>query len=256
MAVDVIKPLDPEFNGVSAEILSDSRYMPHFKNCIGAIDGAHVQATIPHGDQVPYIGRKGTPTQNVMAACNFDMQFISACAGWEGTAHDTRIFLSVLRNSVLNFPKPPNGKYYLVDAGYPQISGYLGPYKGERYYLPDFRRGREPTGSREVFNHRHSSLRSVTECTFGVWKKRWNILRDMPSYPFKKQVKIIIATMMLHNHIRRHARRDNHFDNMKDDLDDDTYSDDEEEEYHITEGPGAQEIETLRNNIAASLMRS
>ena len=31
------------------------------------------------------------------------------------------------------------GKYYLVDAGYPQMDGYLGPYKGERYHLPDFR---------------------------------------------------------------------------------------------------------------------
>ncbi|CAN6705797.1 unnamed protein product [Malus baccata var. baccata] len=189
--------------------------MPHFKNCIVAIDGVHVQATIPPGDQVPYIGRKGTPTQTVMAVCNFDMQFIFACAGWEGTTHDTTIFLSVLRNGALNFPKPPNGKYYLVDVGYQQMSDYLGPYKGGR---------------------------SVIERTFGVWKKRWNILRDMPSYPFKKQVKIIIATMTLQNYIRRHARRDNHFDNMKDDLDDDTDSDEEQEEYHITEGPRAQEI--------------
>jgi hypothetical protein len=26
-----------------------------------------------------------------------------------------------------------SGKYYLVDAGYPNKYGYLGPYKGERY---------------------------------------------------------------------------------------------------------------------------
>ncbi|CAN6586591.1 unnamed protein product [Malus baccata var. baccata] len=37
-------------------------------DCIGAIDGVHVEASIPHLDQVPYIGRKGIPTQNVMAA--------------------------------------------------------------------------------------------------------------------------------------------------------------------------------------------
>ena len=52
------------------------------------------------------------PTQNVMAVCNFDMQFIFACVRWEGTAHDTRVFISVLRNENLNFPKPPSGKNY------------------------------------------------------------------------------------------------------------------------------------------------
>ena len=30
------------------------------------------------------------------------------------------------------------GKYYLVDAGYQQTEGYLGPYREIRYHLPDF----------------------------------------------------------------------------------------------------------------------
>ncbi|KAH1097141.1 hypothetical protein J1N35_014062 [Gossypium stocksii] len=61
-------------------------------------------------------------------------------AGWEGSAHDTRIFLDAIRDPKYKFPHPPNGKYYLVDSGYPQMKGYLGPYKGQRYHLPDFRR--------------------------------------------------------------------------------------------------------------------
>ncbi|KAH9721346.1 DDE Tnp4 domain-containing protein [Citrus sinensis] len=82
-----------------------SRY---FGEALDAIcHGTHVHVSIPPEDQIPYIGRKGIPTQNIMAACNFDMQFIFAIAGWEGSAHDTRIFLSTLRNPTLNFPKPP-----------------------------------------------------------------------------------------------------------------------------------------------------
>ncbi|XP_020419156.1 putative nuclease HARBI1 [Prunus persica] len=257
MAMDVIKPMDREFSDIPQAILGDSRYMPHFKDCIGAIDGVHVQASIPPQDQVPYIGRKGMPTQNVMAVCNFDMQFIFACAGWEGTAHDTRVFLSVLRNENLNFPKPPSGKYYLVDAGYPQMRGYLGPYKGERYHLPDFHRGSQPTGYKEVFNHVHSSLRSVIERTFGVWKKRWKILRDMPNYPFNKQVKIVIATMTLHNYIRRHAQRDRHFDASNDILSEEIGEDvDVQQELHSLHDNGTQEMEALRNSIATSLMNA
>jgi hypothetical protein len=60
------------------------------------------------------------------------------------------------------------GKYYLVDAGYPHMKGYMGPYKGERYHLPDFRRGSQPRGMHEIFNHAHSSLRCTIERTFGV----------------------------------------------------------------------------------------
>lgn len=43
-------------------------------------------------------------------------------------------------------------------------------------------------------------------------KKQWSILRDMPNFPYDKQVKIVIATMALHNYIRRFAQRDRDFD--------------------------------------------
>ena len=64
------------------------------------------------------------------------------------------------------------GKYYLVDAGYPNQSGYLAPYKGQKYHLPEFRQGRLPSGKKEVFNHAHSSLRNVIERFFGVLKMK------------------------------------------------------------------------------------
>ena len=37
----------------------------------------------------------------------------------------------------------------------------------------------------------------------------------MPSYPFAKQVKIVIATIFFHNYIRRNAQYDLHFDNIE-----------------------------------------
>ncbi|KAK2638219.1 hypothetical protein Ddye_026014 [Dipteronia dyeriana] len=78
-------------------------------DCIGVIDSTHIPVSISPEDQIPYIGRKGIPTQNVMAACDFKMQFILAVAGWEGTAHDSRIFQKTIRDPALNFPKPLKG---------------------------------------------------------------------------------------------------------------------------------------------------
>jgi hypothetical protein len=44
----------------------------------------------------------------------------------------------------------------------------MASYKGERYHVPDWRRGHAPRGEQELFNHLHSSNRNVVERSFGV----------------------------------------------------------------------------------------
>jgi len=73
-----------------------------------------VRACVSSENQIPFIGRKGVPTQNVMVACSFDMQFTFVWAGWEGSAHDTRIFLEAIDNPRVKFPKPPEGSNVCV----------------------------------------------------------------------------------------------------------------------------------------------
>src|ERR1044072_4468463 len=103
------------------------------------------------------------------------------------------------------------GKYYLVDSGYPTPVGYMGPYRSERYHLPDFRRSTGFANNNEKFNYYHSSLRCTIERTFGVWKNRFAILRRMPNFKFETQVQIVIATMAIHNFIRRKSATDSEF---------------------------------------------
>jgi len=133
-----------------------------------------VKARLPQGQEIPYIGRKGYPTQNILVVVDFNMCFTFAWAGWEGAAHDNRIFGEALRRPELNFSHPSGDKYYLVDAGYSHIKGYMAPYKGDnvRYHLAEFRRGatrqlRAPNGHKEMFNYLHSSCRNIVERTFG-----------------------------------------------------------------------------------------
>ena len=86
--------------------------------------------------------------------------------------------------------------------------GFLTPYKGERYHLLDFQQGGDSQHLNEKFNYLHSSLRSVIEQTFGVWKNKWRILRSMPSFHIHTQTRIIVATIVLHNFIRAHENND------------------------------------------------
>lgn len=103
------------------------------------------------------------------------------------------------------------GKYYVVDAGYPNRPGYLAPYKGERYHLLEWHRGMEPNTPMEKFNRVHSSIRNVIERSFGLLKMKWQILYKMPCYPMYKQKMIVVAAMVLHNYIREHGGEDPDF---------------------------------------------
>ena len=94
------------------------------------------------------------------------------------------------------------------------MKGYLTPYKGISYHFQEFRRrGRSPRTRHENFNHAHLSLRCVIECTFGVWRNKWRIIRNMPSFPFHIQILIVSTTVALHNFVRLNDRDDRGFIN-------------------------------------------
>ncbi|KAG8391345.1 hypothetical protein BUALT_Bualt01G0178200 [Buddleja alternifolia] len=91
------------------------------EDCIGAIAGTHVKARLPQGKAIPYIGHKGFASQNILAVVDFNMCFTFAWAGWEGAAHDNRIFGEVIRRTDLNFHVPKGKKYRTGNDGYSQL---------------------------------------------------------------------------------------------------------------------------------------
>jgi len=113
MAKEVVKPIDPNFTTPHPKLLSDS-FAPHFKNCIGAIDGTHIPVVVPSSKVVQYVGRHGYPTQNVLAICDFDMRFTFVVAGWSGSVHDMRVFNDALRKYGHIFPHPPPARYIIA----------------------------------------------------------------------------------------------------------------------------------------------
>ncbi|KAK2639133.1 hypothetical protein Ddye_026928 [Dipteronia dyeriana] len=148
MAIDIVRPSDPHFNRIPKKIKDNDRYWPYFKDCIGAIDRTHISVVMSTSKQIPYIGRKGFPTQNVMVVWDFNMCLNFAWVGWEGSANDMHIFLEALRRENLHFPHPPSSKYYLVDVGYPNIKGdqKFMPYDDDDELLPE-----EGENEREIF---------------------------------------------------------------------------------------------------------
>ncbi|XP_059668790.1 uncharacterized protein LOC132313871 [Cornus florida] len=74
----------PDLTQVSNHIRKSKKYHPFFSGLCWAIDGTHVHVNVPMDQQIPFCGRKGDTTQNVMAVCDFDMMFTYVVARWEG----------------------------------------------------------------------------------------------------------------------------------------------------------------------------
>ncbi|VVB13716.1 unnamed protein product [Arabis nemorensis] len=186
------------------EIVNSKRLYPYFKDCIGVIDGLQIPANLPTKDQSRFQNKNGVLTQNLLAACTFDLQFIFVSAGWEGSVEDSRILRAVLDDPNQNFPQAPKGKYYLVDRDYRNTEGFVAPYPRTRYRLHEFRGARQmPQNAHDLFNHRHLCLSNVIQRSFSILKTRFPILKSAPPYPFNVQRDLVIATCALHNFIKR-----------------------------------------------------
>ncbi|CAL8167494.1 unnamed protein product [Prunus armeniaca] len=129
---------------IPTEIRESTRVYLYFKDCIGAIDGTHIPAIVMGRDVTSYCNRHGTISQNVLAPCNFDLEFIYFLNGWEGSAHNSRVLHDALtRRNGLKVPQCV--QYNLQEFG------------GQ---------GRAPANEVELFNLRHLSLRNVIERIF------------------------------------------------------------------------------------------
>ena len=121
---------------LATRILDDSKYYLYFNNCLGALDGTHIPIHVPLEEQSRYRNRKGTLSQNVLAVCDFDMQFVYVLPGWEGSAHDGRVLLDAQSRHGFCTQK---GKYWLGDAGYGNSEYIMSLYRGVRYHLKEQR---------------------------------------------------------------------------------------------------------------------
>ncbi|KAL6888952.1 hypothetical protein ACP4OV_009978 [Aristida adscensionis] len=192
----------PPSTAVHWKISSDRNYGPYFEDCIGAIDGIHIPMTVSDSESAPYRNKDGSLSQNVMLACDFDLNFVYVCCGREGSASDAAVLYSAMESGF----QIPRGKYYLVDGGYANTPSFLAPYTGVPYQIEVQEQSNfQPRDYRELFNLRHAQLRNHINHAIGLLKMRFPILNVATSYRKETQFKIPAAAVILHNIIQRQS---------------------------------------------------
>jgi hypothetical protein len=164
---------------------------------------------IPIKLQPCYRNRKGTLSQNILAVCNFDMQFVYILARWEGSAHDSRVLSDA---QVCHGFLTLKGKYWLRDAGYGNSKFVIALYHRVQYHLKEVQQADlKPENAKELFNLQHLSLQNVIERIFGVLKRQWQILGSKGcEYSINTQIDLFCALVRLYN-FRKQCSKDKSF---------------------------------------------
>ncbi|KIK21681.1 hypothetical protein PISMIDRAFT_78742, partial [Pisolithus microcarpus 441] len=116
------------------EIKNNSRFWLFFKDAISVLDRSHIHVVPAANDQAAYHNCKGYVSQNCLFACDFQFQFTYTLTGWEGSAMDAHIYQDALSKDL----KIPEGRYFLVDAGFPHHLELMVPYHGICYHLAEW----------------------------------------------------------------------------------------------------------------------
>ncbi|XP_039608641.1 putative nuclease HARBI1 [Polypterus senegalus] len=162
----------------------------NFPGVIGCIDGCHIPIKCPStADAEEFRNRKNWFSINVQGVCTPTMQFSNIVACWKGSTHDSRIF----HNSSLytQFEARQHSGILLGDSGYAQTNFLFTPYPHP--VRPEQQR----------YNLAHILTRGLIERMFGVWKNRFQCLRNTLQFEPRRCCIVIIATAVLHNFLKR-----------------------------------------------------
>ncbi|KYM96257.1 hypothetical protein ALC62_13073 [Cyphomyrmex costatus] len=160
----------------------------------------------PNKSGSAYYNYKGSYSIVLLAMCDANYIFVSVDIGASGRQSDGGIFKHSLLGQKLetnamdlSAPKPlwedgPDLPYIIVaDEAFPLTPYLLRPYSGKDGLCTEQR----------IYNYRLSRARRMIENTFGILASQWRIFRKPILASVENVLKIVQATICLHNYLRK-----------------------------------------------------
>jgi len=181
-------------------------------NCLGCVDGKHVEIKSPDNAGSSFFNYKGYHSIVLMAVADASYKFLYVDVGAYGSEGDSTVFRNcefgqALFNNKLSIPgeRIVNGKplpnFFLGDDAFPLMRNLMKPYKPASKTQP-----LEP--EERIFNYRLSRARRCVENSFGILCARWICLaRTLFVKPDRAQI-IVSACCLLHNFMMTESKQE------------------------------------------------
>ncbi|XP_065061359.1 uncharacterized protein LOC135688440 [Rhopilema esculentum] len=181
----------------------------NYPNCIGAVDGKHIVMQPPANAGSKFYNYTHTHSIVLMAVAGPDYECIYADIGTNGRVSDGGVW-----NKCTLSKKIETGELSLPAPSCLPLSEKVVPFvfvgDGAFALKPNMMKPYPQTGLTEdkrIYNYRHSRARHISENLFGILANRWRVFRSVILLPPETIEHLVLATLTLHNFLRKSSSR-------------------------------------------------
>lgn len=180
-----------------------------FPNCIGAIDGKHINMMAPPNSGSLFFNYKAKHSIVLMGIADAEYKLLYIDVGCNGRTSDGGVFnhcsfAKALEANVLNLPPPqplpgrtkPVPFVLIGDDAFALSVNLLKPFNNRTLVY-----------SERIYNYRLSRARRIIENVFGIMASRFRVLRSDILLDSEKTKKIAMACSVLHNFLMVRNKR-------------------------------------------------
>lgn len=177
----------------------------NFPNCLGAIDGKHIEIKAPPDSGSYYYNYKGRYSIILLAICDANSEFIYVDVGRNGRVSDGGVWDdSTLSSWITNDTAglPPDTKLPGSDRTLPYVFVADDAFPLQRHIMKPFPHAHQSRTER-IFSYRLSRARRTVENAFGMLANRFRVFLTPIHLAPEKVETIVLSCTALHNFLRR-----------------------------------------------------